>query len=204
MIRRPPRSTRTDTLFPYTTLFRSNSRMVALLHEARYSPVLDKVVPNHELLRHVVTMPDGTDAAPTAYSSTDWSTAVGEQPTTRDFLEAVGQRSADDLYVVYTGGTTGYPKGVMWRQEDVWRTLGGGIDFANRQRLAELDQPRSGAANPHPLTCLQLGPIMHANGQWGMLLRFLTCHTNVLLPKFDPIEIWNTIEKEKEIGRAHV
>src|SRR3546814_21153787 len=38
---------------------------------------------------------------------------------------------------------------------------------------------------------------MHANGQWGMLLRFLTCHTNVLLPKFDPIEIWNTIEKEK-------
>src|SRR3546814_20421560 len=136
MIRRPPRSTRTDTLFPYTTLFRSNSRMVALLHEARYSPVLDKVVPNHELLRHVVTMPDGTDAAPTAYSSTDWSTAVGEQPTTRDFLEAVGQRSADDLYVVYTGGTTGYPKGVLWRPADDGRPHGGGPDSPTRPRFA--------------------------------------------------------------------
>src|SRR3546814_15463715 len=85
----------------------------------------------------------------------------------------------------------------MGRQEDVWRTLGGGIDFANRQRLAELDQSRSGAANPHPLTCLQLGPIMHANGQWGMLLRFLTCHPNVLLTTFVPIAILKTIENAK-------
>ena len=43
----------------------------------------------------------------------------------RDF----GPRSPDDVYIIYTGGTTGHPKGVMWRHEDIWRTLGGGIDF---------------------------------------------------------------------------
>ena len=43
----------------------------------------------------------------------------------RDF----GERSADDIYIIYTGGTTGFPKGVMWRHEDFWRVLGGGIDF---------------------------------------------------------------------------
>src|SRR3546814_18480528 len=90
----------------------------------------------------------------------------------------------------------------MGRQEDVWRTLGGGIDFANRQRLAELDQSRSGAANPHPLTCLQLGPILHANGQWGMLLRFLTCNTQAMLPPFDTLERSATSRLGKERVRS--
>ena len=50
----------------------------------------------------------------------------------RDF----GERSGDDIYMLYTGGTTGYPKGVIWRHEDVWRVLGGGIDFMSGIPLA--------------------------------------------------------------------
>ncbi|TYL46406.1 acyl-CoA synthetase [Nocardioides sp. BGMRC 2183] len=169
-----------------------NSAMVALVHEARYAPVLDDVVGNHHRLRHVVMIADGTDAGPTSYDVVDWATAVDRQPSARNFAE----RSPDDIFIVYTGGTTGYPKGVMWRHEDVWRTLGGGIDFATRAYLTEHDQSRA-AAEIEPLTCLQLGPIMHANGQWGMLLRFFTGHTNVLLPKFDPAQVWRTIEAER-------
>ena len=63
----------------------------------------------------------------------------------RDFAE----RSADDIYMLYTGGTTGYPKGVLWRHEDVWRTLGGGIDFTTGERLPdEWEQIQSGTAGP--------------------------------------------------------
>ena len=170
-----------------------DSGMVALVHEARYAPVLDAVVPRHAALRHVVVLDDGVDARPTAYPWTGWAQAVAGESGERDF----GPRSPDDVYIVYTGGTTGYPKGVMWRHEDVWRTLGGGLDFVTGEPLAEHDQSRSALAPEQALTCLHLGPVMHANGQWGMLLRFFGGHTNVLLPRFDPVQVWRTVETER-------
>ena len=172
-----------------------NSAMVALVHERQFTPILASVVPRHAI-DHVVVIEDGTEHEP-PYPAVDWATANLGRSTTRDFDAYFTERSPDDIYIVYTGGTTGYPKGVMWRHEDVWRTLGGGIDFATNDRLDEFDQSRRAAEDPNPLTCLQLGPIMHANGQWGMLLRFFGGHTNVLLPRFDAAEIWRTLERER-------
>lgn len=45
------------------------------------------------------------------------------------------QRTPDDLFLMYTGGTTGMPKGVIWRQEDMWRVLGGGTERTDRMRV---------------------------------------------------------------------
>ena len=170
-----------------------DSAMVALVHEARYAPVLDGVVPRHARLRDVIAIPDDSHCRPGTYSARAWEDVARQASPERDF----GERSADDVYIVYTGGTTGDPKGVMWRHEDVWRALGGGIDLLTRAPLGEYDQSRAAAANDAPLTCLQLGPIVHGNGQWGMLLRFFTGHANVLLPKFDPHTIWHTVEAER-------
>lgn len=167
-----------------------NSGMVALVHERQYTPVLATALGERQL-RQVTVLEDGTDHV-TPYPSTGWADALAGQPRTRGFEE----RSADDVYIVYTGGTTGYPKGVVWRQEDVWRTLGGGIDFATGERMSEFSQARQAAALERPLTCMHLGPVMHANGQWGLLLRLFTGHTSVLLPRFDPEEIWRTVERE--------
>ncbi|WP_235737748.1 acyl-CoA synthetase [Nocardioides alcanivorans] len=168
-----------------------NSGMVALIHERQYTPVLTEAL-GERTLRAVTVIEDDTTHVPT-YPTTAWAEAMAGQSTDRDFEE----RSADDIYIVYTGGTTGYPKGVMWRHEDVWRTLGGGIDFATGERLHEHSQSQLAAATAHPLTCMHLGPIMHANGQWGLLLRLFGGHTNVLLPRFDPAEIWQTLERER-------
>lgn len=169
-----------------------NSAMVALVHEARFAPVLDSVVPRHPRLRRVSVIADGTGARPSSYPFDAWAEIAGRSSPERGF----GERSADDIYIVYTGGTTGYPKGVMWHHEDVWRALGGGIDLATREPLGEYDQSRAAAAIDTPLRCFQLGPIMHGNGQWGTLLRLFTGHTNVLLPKFDPAAVWRTVEAE--------
>ena len=83
--------------------------------------------------------PDST-ADIAAYGGIEWADALAGQSAERDF----GERSGDDLYIVYTGGTTGFPKGVMWRHADFWRVLGGGIDFMTGNRLEEFDQSQDG------------------------------------------------------------
>ncbi len=174
-----------------------NADLVALLHERTYTPLVAKVAPKHDKLRHVIVMEDGTDAGSpegdaSSYGGVAWADAVGGQSAERDF----GPRSNDDLYIVYTGGTTGYPKGVMWRHEDVWRTLGGGIDFYSGERLTEFDQSKK-ALDGGPMMTFPLSPIMHGGAQWGMLMHLFGGHTTILVPTFDPKEIWETIEREK-------
>ena len=66
-----------------------------------------------------------------AYGGVLLADALEGQSAERDF----GERSPDDLHIIYTGGTTGFPKGVMWRHEDFWRVLGGGIDFYTGEPL---------------------------------------------------------------------
>jgi 3-oxocholest-4-en-26-oate---CoA ligase len=174
-----------------------NADLVLLLHERAYADLVARVFPKHDKLRSVVVMEDGTseDASRTAVTSYDgvaWADAVERQSPERDFEV----RSNDDLYIVYTGGTTGYPKGVMWRHEDVWRTLGGGIDFYTGERLEEHDQSKK-ALEGDPMMTFPLSPIMHGGAQWGMLMHLFGGHTTILAPTFDPVEIWTTVAREK-------
>ena len=172
-----------------------NSDMVALLHELPYAPLVAKVVPKHAGLRHVVVMPDptdpGSDADVSSYGGVLWDDALSGQSDARDF-EA---RSADDLYIVYTGGTTGFPKGVMWRHEDFWRVLGGGIDFMTGERLEEYSQSKQ-AESSEPMVTFPLSPLMHGGAQAAMLMHLFGGHLTLLAPKFDPDEVWRTVQDE--------
>ncbi len=177
-----------------------NSDMVALLHERSYAPLVARTAPNHERLTTVVAMPDPTesedtediDAALARCGGVAWEDALEGQSAERDF----GPRSNDDLYIVYTGGTTGFPKGVMWRHEDFWRVLGGGIDFMTGERLEEHDQSKK-AAESDPMIMFPLSPLMHGGAQAAMLMHLFAGHLTVLAPKFDPVQVWQTIEKHK-------
>ncbi len=169
-----------------------NADLVALVHERQYTPLVAQVVGKHDKLRHVVVIEDGTGHDASSYGGVAWADALEGQSAERDFEG----RSADDLYIVYTGGTTGYPKGVMWRHEDVWRTLGGGIDFMTGERLEEYDQSKK-AVEGEPMISFPLSPIMHGGAQWGMLMHFFAGHVVILVPRFDPVEVWRTVEREK-------
>jgi acyl-CoA synthetase (AMP-forming)/AMP-acid ligase II len=169
-----------------------NADLVALVHERRYSPMVGNVVGNHETLRTVLVVEDETVEDCSSYGGVAWDDAVAGQSPERDF----GERTPDDLYIVYTGGTTGYPKGVMWRHEDVWRTLGGGIDFMTGERLEEYDQAKQASEN-QPMMTLPISPIMHGGAQWGMLMHLFAGHATILVPTFDPEEIWEICEREK-------
>ena len=170
-----------------------NSDIVALLHERPYAPLVSSIAPRHAKLQTVVAMPDPTapdDASDiSAYGGLTWAEALEDQAAERDFPE----RSGDDLYIVYTGGTTGFPKGVMWRHEDFWRVLGGGIDFMTGERLEEYDQSK-GAATNDPMVTFPLSPLMHGGAQAAMLMHLFAGHLTILAPKFDPDEVWRTID----------
>ncbi len=106
--------------------------LVALVYDRQYAPLVAAVQPDAAKLRGAVVIDDGS-AAEGEVPGVPYDAALAGQSPDRDF----GPRSGDDIYLLYTGGTTGYPKGVLWRQEDVWRTLGGGIDFLTGEPLAE-------------------------------------------------------------------
>jgi 3-oxocholest-4-en-26-oate---CoA ligase len=170
-----------------------NSDMVALLHERPYAPLVAATAPKHDKLTTIVAMPDPTDphndADISGYGAVTWASALGDQSSERDFDE----RSADDLYIVYTGGTTGFPKGVMWRHEDFWRVLGGGIDFMTGNRLEEYDQSKQALEN-EPMVTFPLSPLMHGGAQAAMLMHLFAGHLTVLAPKFDPDEVWRVVD----------
>ena len=61
--------------------------------------------------------------------------------------------SADDLYILYTGGTTGMPKGVLWRQHDIFISAMGGRPFGSSDAMRSLRRSRQNAPRPRPATC---------------------------------------------------
>src|SRR5438067_476895 len=79
-----------------------------------------------------------------------------QQSAERDF----GERLPDDHYMLYTGGTTGMPKGVVWRQEDVFMALGQGIDAVTGHKVSSDTELAETAVNGFPITSFMLPPLM--------------------------------------------
>ncbi len=184
----------------------ADADLVALVYDRPFAPLVSAVLPGAPGVRGSVVIGDaggGSVGRPPGQRSADGS---GTPPPGTPFEEALagaspardfGPRSGDDIYLLYTGGTTGYPKGVLWRQEDVWRTLGGGIDFMTGQPLAdEWAQSRSTANGPG-LVKLCAAPLIHGSAQWTALMSFFTGDMVVLLSQFDPDEAWRAVEQHK-------
>lgn len=176
----------------------TNADMSGLIFDRTYGPSVAEVIDGVPTMKVLVSMEDGSDASldglegngRTLYAYEDLMAAGSPE---RDFDE----RSADDLYILYTGGTTGLPKGVMWRHEDVLHALGGCIDAVSGDRVtSDHGLAEKAAASGGQLVFLMIPPLMHGAGQWGILTQMYTGNRLVLLPKFDPAEVWRLTEDE--------
>jgi len=171
-----------------------NADVVALIHERTYAPLVARCAPHHPQLETFVVLPDVLEpddqSDVSTYGGVLYADAIADQSPERDFAE----RSGDDLHIIYTGGTTGFPKGVMWRHEDFWRVLGGGIDFYTGEPLSEYDQSEQ-AKQDGRMTTFPLSPLMHGGAQAGLLMHLFAGHLTILEPKFDPRRTWEIIDE---------
>jgi 3-oxocholest-4-en-26-oate---CoA ligase len=168
-----------------------NSDMVALVHERRYSDRVANVVPDTPNVKTILVVEDGADNDFERYGGVEFYCAIAQGSPGRDF----GERRADDIYLLYTGGTTGFPKGVMWRHEDIYRVLFGGTDFATGEELEdEYDLAKQAAAGP-PMIRYPIPPMIHGATQSATWMALFSGGTIVLAPEFDADEVWRTIHQ---------
>lgn len=113
-------------------------------------------------------------------------------------------RDGDDLLLLYTGGTTGMPKGVMWRQDDVLHLLGDATR-AGYGKDQDLQHVRSQVADT-PRSHVPAAPLMHGAGIFTCLPILMRGGTIVLLehPTFDPVELLDVIEAQSVFSASWV
>ena len=169
----------------------------AIVFERQFAPLLQTIAPQLPLLKHYIVLKDGSNASLGQLPAVDYSTVTAQQPETPLTVE----RSGNDHYVLYTGGTTGMPKGVVWRQEDVIMALGGGLDMATGQPIAsaEIMADRCVQPNAYAMRSMQLAPLMHGAAQWGLLRSLFEGGVVILADKksFDADYVWQMVGNEK-------
>ncbi|EPQ78682.1 Long-chain-fatty-acid--CoA ligase [Mycobacterium marinum MB2] len=174
-----------------------NSDMVALVHERQYADRVANVLPDTPNVKTILVVQDGSDKDYQRYGGVEFYSAIADSSPERDFAELQRERSADDIYILYTGGTTGFPKGVMWRHEDIYRVLFGGTDFATGEFIKdEYDLAKAAAANP-PMIRYPIPPMIHGATQSATWMSIFSGQTTVLAPEFDADQVWRTISDRK-------
>ena len=172
-----------------------NSQCRALVYHAAFAPTLAEVLDRLPRLEVLVQVADdsGNDLLPGAV---DYETVLAETEPTIDV-----RPTSDDLYILYTGGTTGMPKGVLWRQHDIFLSAMGGRNILTQEKVETYDDlAAQAAAFPEPLKFLVIPPLMHGAAQWVAFIALNNGHAIVLPPdtkSFDPAEAWRTIERER-------
>ncbi|WP_406491247.1 acyl-CoA synthetase [Streptomyces sp. NBC_01604] len=166
--------------------------LVALVFDAEFTDRVAAALPHTDALRHLVRV--GTPVSGAAeVAAVDFAAAEGSGSPERGFPS----RSGDDQFIIYTGGTTGMPKGVMWRQEDLFFSgLGGGAPTGEPVKKPEELAERV-AAGGAGITFFPAPPLMHGTSTLTAFIGFNFGQRVVLHRKFVPEEVLRTIEKEK-------
>ena len=138
-------------------------------------------------LRHVLVMDESYAAAMAA--------AGGQRPDV--------DRSGDDHYVIYTGGTTGSPKGVVWRQADLIRAALNAARYGAPIESVEALATEA-AATENPMVLMACGPLMHGGSQWIMGNALISGQRIALYtePSFDAERVLDLAAKSRTVSLA--
>ncbi|WP_067814556.1 acyl-CoA synthetase [Nocardia inohanensis] len=167
-----------------------NADVHTLVFHRSYTGAVEQALTRSPRVRNSIVVADDLGGDHPETTAAQYETILSDTVT-----RPVGERSADDLFIMYTGGTTGQPKGVLWRQEDMWRVLGGGIDFYTGEPVPDEYQQSRVGAQTEPSRWLILPPLIHAAAMMPTFNALWSGNTLVYESRFDPAAIWATIER---------
>lgn len=173
----------------------ADSGATALIYHATFAPRVAEVLPDLPQLRVLIQIADdsGNDLV---YGAVDYETVVASSSAAPPPV----QHSPDDLYVLYTGGTTGMPKGVLWRQHDIFMTSFGGRSLMTGEPFASIDEITAGVVAGPGTKLMILPPLIHGAAQWSVMMA-ITTGQSVVFPSvvdhLDADEVVRIIERER-------
>ncbi|WP_197382553.1 acyl-CoA synthetase [Mycolicibacterium mengxianglii] len=177
----------------------TDSSATALVYNAEFAPRVAAIRDRLPHLRVLIQVADhtGNDLLPGAV---DYESIVAT-PAPADGLPTP---TGDDLYILYTGGTTGMPKGVLWRQHDIFISAMGGRPFGSSTALTsytEIAERAKAAAGA--MSLLMLPPFMHGAAQWAAF-NIITMGGWIAIPddveKLQIADVLRLVEREKVLS----
>ncbi|MDT5119363.1 MAG: 3-oxocholest-4-en-26-oate---CoA ligase [Mycobacterium sp.] len=173
----------------------ADSGATALVYHAAFAQRVAEVLPDLPRLRVLIQIADdsGNDLV---HGAVDYDRIIRSSSSQPPPV----QHSPDDLYVLYTGGTTGMPKGVLWRQHDIFMTSFGGRNIMTGEPAGSVDEIVARVDGSAGAKLMILPPLIHGAAQWSVMTA-LTTGQSVVFPSvvdhLDAEDVVRTIERER-------
>jgi 3-oxocholest-4-en-26-oate---CoA ligase len=174
-----------------------NADAVAVVFHGAFADRIEGILDRVAGVKGWLWVDDGSGPCP------DWATPYEDAAKSAvGRVSAPWGRSGDDLYMLYTGGTTGMPKGVMWRQDDLFaRLIDGGVRHYDVN--GGLEGVRAAVtASPGAVTLMPACPLMHGTGAFTANTVLAEGGRICLLEsrRYDPVEMLDAVAREKVNG----
>ena len=171
-----------------------NADMEAIFYHKQFSNKLENIKTHLPLLKDFICIEDNSGEDDVIDKSFNFEDLIANEDESRLDVD----RSGDDKYILYTGGTTGMPKGVVWRMEDVLMTLGGGIDAVTGEKYPTPEAFADKCLQDQTIA-LALAPFMHGGAQWQSFNSFFSGWKLIINDQvsFDADYVWEIVAKEK-------
>jgi acyl-CoA synthetase (AMP-forming)/AMP-acid ligase II len=172
----------------------ANAGAKGLIYHAEFAPTLARVLPELPELTVLIQVADDS-GEPLLPGAIDYEEALALGDPAGPPVEP----SPDDLYILYTGGTTGMPKGVLWRQHDIFMNAMGGKEVGTWIEVHSSEEIAEKVRNNAGFRLMTLPPLMHGAAQWAGFM-MLNAGSTLIMPTskhLDAAEVWSLIEREQ-------